>query len=88
MGYKMKKLIAYALPAILGLAVIEVGFDQHATAAQHPVQTQAAASKTAAEDVDLVGVVGDVLVDGCKSGDARCSKAWKDLGTLAEKSSL
>lgn len=86
----MKKLIAYTLPAILGLAVIEVGFDQHASAAQHPVQTQAAVSisKTAAEDVDLVGVVGDVLVDGCKSGDTRCSKAWKDLGTLAEKSSL
>ena len=85
----MKKLIAYALPAILGLAVIEVGFDQHATAAQHPAHhTQAATSKTAAEDVDLVGVVGDVLVDGCKSGDARCGKAWKDLGTLAEKSSL
>jgi hypothetical protein len=84
----MKNLTAYALPAILGLAVIEVGFDNHATAAPASTTKQVLVSSTVAEDIDLVGVVGDVLVDGCKSGDTRCNKAWKDLGSLAEKNSL
>ena len=52
-----------------------------------PKQTLSSSTATA-EDIDLIGVVGDVLVDGCKSGDARCSKAWKDLGSLAGKDSL
>lgn len=84
----MKKLIAYALPALLGLALIEVGFHRHATAAQTATEKPALTQSHAVEDIDLIGVVGDVLVDGCKSGDARCSKAWKDLGSLAGKDGL
>jgi hypothetical protein len=84
----MKKLIAYVLPAILGLAAIEAMVINHATAAQPSVQKQALPSKQASDDIDLFGVVGDVLVDGCQSGDARCSKAWQDLGGLAAKPSL
>ena len=44
--------------------------------------------KIAPEDLDIVGVVGDVFVDGCTRDDARCNKAWRDLGQLAGKPSL
>lgn len=60
----------------------------HAAAKPLPQNISVTAKTTATEDVDIIGVVGDVFVDGCKSGDARCSKAWKDLGTLAGKDSL
>jgi hypothetical protein len=82
----MKKLVAYALPAILGLIVVEVGLDHQATAAPAPQQILTPAKNAA--DLDLVGVVGDVLVDGCKPAEAACSKAWQELGQLAGKDGL
>ncbi|HWT53602.1 MAG TPA: hypothetical protein VN066_02260 [Rhodocyclaceae bacterium] len=46
------------------------------------------ARSSATDDVDLVGVIGDTLVDGCKASDGGCAKAWKDLGELAGKKAL
>lgn len=51
-------------------------------------QNVVTARSSAAEDVDLVGVIGDTLVDGCKTSDGGCAKAWKDLGELAGKNAL
>jgi hypothetical protein len=77
--------------SVLLLAVVGSGAVLHAhdrTPATNRIQHESVAAKTAPEDVDLVGVVGDVLIDGCTTGDARCSKAWKDLGQLADKPAL
>lgn len=91
MGDIMKTAYAVRLGAsVLLLAAVGYGAALHAhdrTPATSPAQ-HVVSAKTAPEDIDLVGVVGDVLVDGCTTGDARCSKAWKDLGQLAGKPAL
>jgi len=77
--------------SVLFLAAVGSGAVLHAhdkTPAANRIQHASVPAKTAPEDLDLVGVVGDVLIDGCTTGDARCSKAWKDLGQLADKPAL
>lgn len=92
MGDVMKTAYVVRLSvSVLLLAVVGSGAVLHAHDKTPPasrVQHVAVTAKTTAEDIDIVGVVGDVLVDGCTTGDARCSKAWKDLGQLAEKPAL
>lgn len=74
------------------LATLAYGAVLHARdhAPAKPVQAKVtfAVEKIAPEDLDIVGVVGDVFVNGCTRGDARCNKAWQDLGQLAGKPSL
>ena len=82
----MKKILAYVLPLAVSLAAIGLSLNSHATATPVAKQQQVAAVEKA--DDDLVGVLGDVLIDGCNAGDAHCGKAWKDLGGLAGKDSL
>lgn len=60
----------------------------HAPAKPAGAKVTFAVEKIAPEDLDIVGVVGDVFVDGCTRGDARCNKAWQDLGQLAGKRNL
>ena len=74
------------------LATLAYGAVLHARdhAAARPARATVtfAVEKIAPEDFDIVGVVGDVFVDGCTQDDARCNKAWQDLGQLAGKPSL
>jgi hypothetical protein len=88
---KKTSLVRLGFSAIF-LAAVGYGAVLHARdhSAAKPVLQKVtfAVEKIAAEDMDIVGVVGDVFVDGCKAGDARCGKAWKDLGDLAGKGSL
>jgi len=85
---KKASVLRLSISAIL-MAAIGYGATLHAqasTASAH--KAPLVASKAAPEDLDLVGVVGDVMVDGCTSDTARCNKAWKDLGNLADKNAL
>jgi hypothetical protein len=85
----MKKIFVYALPVAISLSAIGISLNSHATAAQAPkLQSAITTAVQQTGDLDLVGVVGDVLIDGCKSGEPSCSKAWKDLDGLAAQSSL
>lgn len=89
----MKKisLVRLIVPAIF-LAAVGYGAVLHArdnaVPKPAPQRVSFAVEKIAVEDLDIVGVIGDVLVDGCSAGDARCSKVWKDLGSIAGKDSL
>ncbi|MDE2599599.1 MAG: hypothetical protein KGL40_08250 [Rhodocyclaceae bacterium] len=87
----MKKASALGFSAIL-LAAIGYGAALHARDSQATALVERApmtvSHSAEAEDLDLVGVIGDTMVDGCTSNDARCSKAWKDLGELAGKDRL
>jgi hypothetical protein len=76
--------LSVILVAAIGYGATLHARDSHPVAPVRPV----AAASAPAEELDLVGVIGDVMVDGCTSSDARCSKAWKDLGELATKQGL
>ncbi|HEY1181640.1 MAG TPA: hypothetical protein VGE56_05005 [Rhodocyclaceae bacterium] len=82
-------LLRVAISTLL-LAAVGYGATLHARDSMPATvhQSTAPVRSSVAEDVDLVGVIGDVLVDGCKSGDGGCAKAWKDLGELAGKKAL
>ncbi len=85
----MQKRSALGISAIL-LALIGYGAALHARDSQAAALAERApvAVSRSAEDLDLVGVIGDAMVDGCTSNNERCSKAWKDLGDLAGKDQL
>jgi hypothetical protein len=83
----MKKVLVYLLSGLAGLASVGVSVATHASAAPMlRVQIPAASMHDSADD--MFGVVGDVLVDGCKPAEAPCAKAWQNLGQLAGKDSL
>lgn len=88
---KKTSLVRLSISAIF-LAAVGYGAVLHAhdNAAPKPAphKVSFAVEKVAVEDQDIIGVIGDVFVDGCSAGDARCSKAWKDLGSLAGSDSL
>ena len=75
--------------SLILLAASAVGASLHARDSATPVRPAALeVSQSVGADEDLVGVLGDVLIDGCGSGETRCSKAWQDLGKLAGESRL
>jgi len=74
--------------SLILLVASAVGASLHARDSASPVQAAFETSRSAGADEDLVGVLGDVLIDGCSNGEARCSKAWQDLGKLAGESRL
>jgi hypothetical protein len=84
----MKKILVYLLSGAAGLASVGISVATQASAAPMPqaVQISSASMHDSADDV--FGVVGDVLVDGCKPAEAPCAKAWQDLGQLAGKDRL
>lgn len=84
----MKKLLVYLLPGAVALAGIGASVATQASAAAipKPVHTSATSIHDSADD--LFGIVGDVLVDGCKPGETQCERAWQDLGRLAGKGHL
>lgn len=76
--------ISVLVLAILGSgAVLHARDHVPAKAGVHKVVF--AVERVAPEGLDMVGVVGDVFVDGCTQNEARCSKAWRDLGQLAAR---
>lgn len=70
------------------LAATALGASLHARDGASPVRQAIEASRSVSAEDDLVGVLGDVLIDGCSSVEGRCSKAWQDLGTLAGENAL
>lgn len=74
--------------SLILLAASAVGASLHAQDSATPVRPVLEASQSVNADEDLVGVLGDVLIDGCSGGETRCSKAWQDLGKLAGETRL
>lgn len=74
--------------SLILLAASALAASLHARDNVSPVRPAFEASLIADADEDLVGMLGDVLIDGCSGSEARCSKAWQDLGKLAGESHL
>lgn len=74
--------------SLILLAASALAASLHARDNVSPARPAFEASRSASTDEDLVGVLGDVLIDGCNGSEARCSKAWQDLGKLAGESRL
>ena len=74
--------------ALTLLTASAVGASLHARDSASPATQMVETRLSVSADEDLVGVLGDVLIDSCSSGEARCSKAWQDLGQLAGESRL
>ncbi|HWU83973.1 MAG TPA: hypothetical protein VN028_01420 [Rhodocyclaceae bacterium] len=84
----MKNNSAYIGLALAFVGLAGLGLNLHAqpkgAAAAASTASLAVPTGIKAEDVDLLGIVGDELLAACKPG-ANCTQSWQALGQLADR---
>lgn len=74
----------------LGVASLGLNIQNQANAAAHPRTPEriTATLQSDADDIDLLGVIGDEMISNCNLPAESCGKAWQELRAIAKQKSL